>query len=347
MKHKYAVPAAVAAAALALTACGSDSQKAAQSSSASAGASSAITSAGGPTSPAGPAESPSLATSAPAGSTKTIASTLVFGGPAQFKTRSDGIAGLTKHYGATFKSVQSLDVGGPVTVSALKTGRVDIADLFTTDPAIKSNGFTILKDDKNNFGAQNVVPILTKSKAKPGVLKTLNAVSVKLTTVALQGLRTEVEVNKKDPDAVAKAWLKTNALDASGSDAAGVSIKVGSAGFPENVVIADIYAEALKAKGASTSTKLNIGERSKYFPALKSGDIDLIPEYNGSILFYLNKNATATTPTAVLSALKTALPSNLVAGDNAPGQDSDALVVTAATAKKYNLTSISDLARSS
>ncbi len=348
MKHMYAVPAAVAAAALALTACGSDSQKAAQSSSASAGASSASTSAGASTSAAAPgASSSSAASSAPAGSSKTVASTLVFGGPAQFKTRSDGIAGLTKHYGVTFKSVQSLDVGGPVTVSALKTGRVDVADLFTTDPAIKSNGFVILKDDKNNFGAQNVVPILTKSKAKPGVLKTLNAVSAKLTTVALQGLRTEVEVNKKDPDAVAKAWLKTNGLDATGTDAGGVSIKVGSAAFPENVVLADIYADALKAKGGSISTKLNIGERSKYFPALKAGDIDLIPEYNGSILFYLNKNATATTPTAVLAALKTALPSNLVAGDNAPGQDSDALVVTAATAKKYSLTSISDLDKTS
>ncbi len=344
MKRAYVVPSAIAAATLALTACGSDSQKAAQSSSASPGASSAITTAGGSTSPAGvPTSSP--ASSAPAGATKNVASTLVFGGPAQFKTRSDGIAGLTKHYGVTFKSVQSLDVGGPVTVSALKTGRVDVADLFTTDPAIKSNGFVILKDDKNNFGAQNVVPILTKSKAKPGVLTTLNAVSAKLTTVALQGLRTEVEVNKKDPDAVAKAWLKTNALDATGTDAGGVSIKVGSAGFPENVVIADIYANALKANGASISTKLNIGERSKYFPALKSGDIDLIPEYNGSILFYLDKNATATMPSAVLGALKKALPASLVAGNNAPGQDSDALVVTKTTAAKFKLATISDLDR--
>lgn len=342
MKRTYAVSAAIAAATLALTACGSDSQKAAQSSSAATGTSpagttpsdTAITSAGGPT-------------TTPAAATKTVASTLVFGGPAQFKTRSDGIAGLTKHYGVTFKSVQSLDVGGPVTVSALKTGRVDVADLFTTDPAIKSNGFVILKDDKNNFGAQNIVPILTKSKAKPGVLKTLNAASAKLTNEALQGLRTEVEVNKKDPDAVAKAWLKTSGLDATGTDAAGVTLKVGSAGFPENVVLADIYAEALKAKGASVSTKLNIGERSKYFPALKSGDIDLIPEYNGSILFYLNKDATATTPTAVQAALKAALPATLAAATNAPGQDSDALVVTAATAKKYNLTAISDLAKTS
>jgi osmoprotectant transport system substrate-binding protein len=334
MKNRLIITAAVlssAAVALSgLTACGSDSSK--------SGASSSSTSS---------AASGSATTSAPAAATNTVASKLVFGGPAQFKTRPDGINGLKTKYGITFKSVQSLDVGGPVTVSALKTGRVDAADLFTTDPAIKANGFVILKDDKNNFGAQNVVPILTKSKATPGVKATLNAVSAKLTTVAIQGLRTSVETNKKDPGAVAKAWLKTNGLDAAGTTAKGVKITVGSAGFPENAVIAEIYAEALKAKGATISTKLNIGERAKYYPALKDGQIDLIPEYTGSIMFYLDKTATAVSSPAVYAALVKALPANLTALTEASGQDSDAIVVTKATAAKYSLTSISDLAKKS
>ena len=197
----------------------------------------------------------------------------------------------------------------------------------------------------NNFGAQNVVPIITKAKATPGVKAALNAVSAKLTTVAIQGLRTSVETNKQDPDAVAKAWLKTNSLDAAGTTAKGVKITVGSAGFPENAVIADIYAEALKAKGATVSTKLNIGERAKYYPALKDGQIDLIPEYSGSIMFYLNKSATAVSSPAVFAALVKALPANLTALTEASGQDSDAIVVTKATADKYHLASISDLAK--
>lgn len=339
MKNKLIVTAAALSASTVLlsglSACGSDSSKSKSPSGSSASSS-------------GPGSSPaSGTTSAPAAAAKTIASTLVFGGPAQFKTRPDGIAGLTKKYGVTFKSVQSLDIGGPVTVSALKTGRVDAADLFTTDPAIKANGFVILKDDKNNFGAQNVVPIITKAKATPAVKAALNAVSAKLTTVAIQGLRTSVETNKQDPDAVAKAWLKTNGLASAGTTAKGVKIVVGSAAFPENAVIAEIYAEALKAKGATVSTKLNIGERSKYYPALKDGQIDLIPEYTGSIMFYVDKNATAVSSPAVYAALVKALPANLVALNQAPGQDSDAIVVTKATATKYQLASISDLAKKS
>jgi osmoprotectant transport system substrate-binding protein len=339
MKNRLIITAAVlssAAVALSgLTACGSDSSKSGASSSSTTAAAS------------GSATTGAATTSAPAAATNTVASKLVFGGPAQFKTRPDGIAGLKAKYGITFKSVQSLDVGGPVTVSALKTGRVDAADLFTTDPAIKANGFVILKDDKNNFGAQNVVPIMTKSKATPGVKAALNAVSAKLTTVAIQGLRTSVETNKQDPDAVAKAWLKTNSLDAAGTTAKGAKITVGSAGFPENAVIAEIYAEALKAKGATISTKLNIGERAKYYPALKDGQIDLIPEYTGSIMFYLNKTATAVSSPAVYAAVVKALPANLTALTEASGQDSDAIVVTKATAAKYSLTSISDLAKTS
>ena len=121
-------------------------------------------------------------------------------------------------------------------------------------------------------------------------------------------------------------------------------ITVGSANFPENVLLADIYADALKDQGATTSTKLNIGSREKYIPGLKDGSIDLLPEYNGSLLQYLDKTATATSPTDVLAALQTALPSNLTVLDQAAAQDSDAIVVTQATATKYNLKSIADLA---
>ena len=70
----------------------------------------------------------------------------------------------------------------------------------------------------------------------------------------------------------------------SGSQAPSDTIVVGSANFQENVVLADIYAEALKAKGVKVSTKLNIGSRETYIPALKDGSIDLIPEYSGVLL---------------------------------------------------------------
>ena len=90
---------------------------------------------------------------------------MIFGGPPEFKTRADGIPGLKKNYGVEFGKYTVTDVGGPVTVNALKRGQVDAADLFTTDPAIAANDFVILEDPKSNFAAQNVVPIINKAKA--------------------------------------------------------------------------------------------------------------------------------------------------------------------------------------
>jgi glycine betaine/choline ABC-type transport system substrate-binding protein len=279
-----------------------------------------------------------------AASGATIASKLILGGPPEFQTRVDGIPGLTKNYGVTFGSYKVLDTGGPVTVAALKNGQVDAADLFTTDPSIAANNFVILADPKSDFAAQNVLPIINKAKATDGVKKTLNAISAKLDTAGLGALMVKVITNKEDPDAVAKGWLTTEKLDTTGTDAAGVSIKVGSANFPENVLLADIYADALKDEGATISTTLNIGSREKYVPALKDGSIDLLPEYNGSILQYLDKTATATSPADVLTALQKALPANLIVLDQSAAQDSDAIVVTQATATKYHLKSIGDLA---
>lgn len=285
-------------------------------------------------------------TSGSAASGGSIASGMIFGGPAEFKTRTDGLPGIQKTYGVKFGQFKVTDTGAAVTVRALKQGQVDAVDLFTTDPSIKANGFVVLTDDKHNFSAQNIVPIITKSKATAGVKSVINGVQAKLTTDGLRTLVGDVQNKKQDPGAVAKSFLSSNGLGTTGSKASGVTLTVGSANFPENVVLADIYAQALQAQGATIRTKLNIGSREKYYPALKSGAIDLFPEYSGTILVYLDKNTTASSPADVYTALGKALPSNLIELDMADAQDSDAVVVTAATAKKYDLKTIGDLAKS-
>ena len=122
------------------------------------------------------------------------------------------------------------------------------------------------------------------------------------------------------------------------------SITVGSADFPESTLLADIYADAMSAKGVQVTKKLNIGERSAYMAALNDGSIGFIPEYTGSILVYLDKSATAKTPDDVYAALKQAASSQgLVALQYAAAQDSDTITVTKKTADKYHLSSIADL----
>jgi osmoprotectant transport system substrate-binding protein len=138
---------------------------------------------------------------------------VVFGGPSEFQTRPDGIPGIAKTYNCNFKSYQSLDAGGPLTVGALKNGDVQAADIFTTDASIPANNFVVLEDPKSNFAAQNIVPLINKAKASPEVSAALNAVTAKLTTEELTALNAEAASDTKpSPETVAKNWLSKQGL---------------------------------------------------------------------------------------------------------------------------------------
>src|SRR5699024_105418 len=118
----------------------------------------------------------------------------------------------------------------------------------------------------------------------------------------------------------------------------------GSTNFPEQLVLAHIYADVLEARDIAVETRLNLGSREIVFPALKAGEIDVLPEYTGALLAYLTSGeATASKPQAMAAALQQALPDGIVRLQPAQAQDKDALVVTQATADKYNLRTVSDL----
>ncbi|MER6298303.1 ABC transporter substrate-binding protein [Kitasatospora sp. NPDC001539] len=124
----------------------------------------------------------------------------------------------------------------------------------------------------------------------------------------------------------------------------GSTVVVGSANFPENVLLGSIYSRALKAKGVKVQEKFNIGSREVLYGQLQSGNLTVLPEYNGALLAYLDSRATAVTTQDVNAALAKALPASLGILDSSPAEDKDSLSVTQETADKYNLKSISDLA---
>src|SRR3954469_19461064 len=143
---------------------------------------------------------------------KTSAKDLVLGGPPEFKTRQQGVVGLKEVYGLDFKEFRSLDTAGPVTVAALSKNDIQVANLFTTDPAIAVNNFVVLDDPKNLFSSQNVTPLINKAAVDSAAQTVLNNVSEKLDTPTLTQLMRQVAVDKKDPDTVAKNWLKSAGL---------------------------------------------------------------------------------------------------------------------------------------
>jgi osmoprotectant transport system substrate-binding protein len=129
-----------------------------------------------------------------------------------------------------------------------------------------------------------------------------------------------------------------------GGGASGDTVVVGSNNFPESTLLADVYGEALKAKGIKVTYKPNIGSRETTYGLLKNGSIHLLPEYNGALLAYLDKTAAPKTVAATTAAIKTKLDPKLTLLDPAPAQSKDSVTVNEETAKKYHLTGKSSVA---
>lgn len=134
------------------------------------------------------------------------------------------------------------------------------------------------------------------------------------------------------------------AFSTSSASSSSDSVTVGSAAFGESEILMQIYGQALAANGVKVDYKPSIGQRDVYLKALQDGSIDLIPEYTGNLLQYFDKDATATTSDAVLLALLKAVPGDLSILYPSPAEDKDTLAVSAATAQKWNLKTIADLA---
>lgn len=153
----------------------------------------------------------------------------------------------------------------------------------------------------------------------------------RLFAVALAGMLTLAGCGGGDP------------LESGGSEESG--IVVGSADFPENVLLAEIYAGALRGAGQEVTVKSRVGAREALVKGLQDGSLTVIPEYTGNLLAYLDKNASATKPAQVNSALKKALPDDLEVLKDSKAEDSDVLVVAKQTADKHKLKTVEDLSK--
>jgi osmoprotectant transport system substrate-binding protein len=128
------------------------------------------------------------------------------------------------------------------------------------------------------------------------------------------------------------------------SSASKGSVVVGSANFPEDELLAQIYATALAAQGVKVTDQFSIGAREVYYPEIKNGAITIIPEYNGALLTtVVDPSSTAATTAQVDAQLKVRLPASLGILNPSPAQDKDSVTVTQAFAARHHLSSIAQL----
>lgn len=144
-----------------------------------------------------------------------VASELAFGGPPECPERPLCLAGLRRVYGLDFARFTALDAGGPVTVSALRAGAVDVALLFTTDGAISENDFVLLEDDRGLKPAENVTPVVRSEVVEAHgqeFVRLVDSISGLLTTAELRELNARVAVGDEPPRQIAAAWLVDHGL---------------------------------------------------------------------------------------------------------------------------------------
>ncbi|SEP41127.1 ABC transporter substrate-binding protein [Amycolatopsis saalfeldensis] len=149
---------------------------------------------------------------------------------------------------------------------------------------------------------------------------------------------------------VAVAALGLTACGGGGSDQpaapskGGAPIVVASFNFTDSQILAEIYAAALEAKGYPVTRKLNLGSRELIYPSLKSGELQFLPEYQGSaITTGFGKDPVKDAPGEHEQLAKLFEPSGISLLNYAADEDKNTYIVKADLAKSKGLTSISDL----
>ncbi len=159
---------------------------------------------------------PETAATLAAQTVSSLTEDLRLGGPSDCPDNASCIPGLIETYGIDLSAnFVPLDGGGPLTVTALEGGEIDVAILFSTDGIIADKGWVVLEDDKGLIDADNIIPITHDEViAAYGDEFTalVNSISAALTTEALTELNRQFGIDKEDADAVATAWLTANDL---------------------------------------------------------------------------------------------------------------------------------------
>lgn len=125
----------------------------------------------------------------------------------EFETRPYGPEGAQELYGVTIELTAVEDSGGPLTVGALTDGDVQVADIYTSSPAIEAEDLVVLEDPEYLILPQNVVPIAS-AELDDQAVDALNEVQAQLGAEDLVELNTRSVEDEAPAADVASQWLE-------------------------------------------------------------------------------------------------------------------------------------------
>ncbi|SDM98293.1 ABC transporter substrate-binding protein [Actinomyces ruminicola] len=135
-----------------------------------------------------------------------LGGTVMVAANSEFKTRPYGPTGIKAVYGVDADVYPVEDSGGSLTVGALSDGTVQVADIYTSSPAIDANDLVVLEDPESLILPQNVTPLVSAG-LDAGAVTAINAVSALLTTEALRSLNARSVDEQLDSATIATDWL--------------------------------------------------------------------------------------------------------------------------------------------
>jgi osmoprotectant transport system substrate-binding protein len=210
----------------------------------------------------------------------------------------------------------------------------------------------VLEDDKRLQTVDNVVPAINAKASSPQLVAALDKVSAALDTPKLIELNKQMDVDRKSPVATAQAFADSVQLTSGIERGPGGKVTVGAANFTENELLANLYVIALKAAGYDASTT-TVGNRQLYEPQLERGEIQVVPEYVGTLTEFINKKINganaAVKASSDLDATVSVLKDlggqvGLAFGQPSQAADQNAFAVTKAFADKYQVKTLTEFA---
>ncbi len=216
---------------------------------------------------------------------------------------------------------------------------------------IAGEQLVVLEDDRHLQNVENIIPAINAEAATPPLIEALNTVSAALDTETLIELNATVDIDRTPAQTAAWEFAEARGLGDGLSGGSG-TVTIGAADFSESQTLGFLYEYVLDAAGFDASVR-SIGNRELYEPALESGEIQVVPEYVGTLTEFLNQRANGEDAEPLASpdldetlAALTELGQRfgLVFGEPSEAANQNAFAVTEAFAQEHNVSTLSEFA---
>jgi len=221
--------------------------------------------------------------------------TLVAGFAHEFYGRADGYPGLRQTYGLQL-TPRLIDQN--LMYEAIHRKQVDIISGYSTDGRIKAYDLVVLDDDRHAFPPYDAAPVVRQATLKrhPELEAVLNRLAGRLTDTVMTTLNYRADYRHESPETIARDFLKANGLwnpAAPGNRTA--TIVLGSKVFTEQYILAEMYRQLIEGQtNLRVATRTGLGGTQICFDALRTGALDLYPEYTGTGLLVILQPPAAT-----------------------------------------------------